>query len=447
MVRDITSTKSTIKASKNVLTYVDHPGSFTDATTIPFSWPLNNKLTELLVLLKLREEGGFSELKPSKLSCLIATSSRVRTLKAIIFSTWGAWGMFIKSELLKKAILRLASRFIGMFCIESLEIFLGLVQQLNKLYQLVVKLRQCSCFECSSEFLNLDRVLNLYKQNCHNRMLFTIGFDDLKKQVLDTIICFHDSTTSLQGNSPPAYPLPVTTVYPDFSETISCHKAHQTPQSTLQQQQFSAPSSLQATWSPWIPTYTASRHQAKTARTSSHSKCTQEQSEDSQPPPKSEDTVRHRAAHGGDQRSHDYVTVVFKKLPSEAAENVSIEGVDVVRRRSEAHLSVSEVEDDMLALVANVVTLEPEEKSKPVKNIVVWLPLGKRRSPEVSDSTESCCGGTDFRETEGRMVSKEVMDGDDVVWFFLARRSSRCTRRSITAAITHSIENGNPQKK
>lgn len=140
------------------------------------------------------------------------------------------------------------------------------------------------------------------------------------------------------------------------------------------------------------------------------------------------------------------IGVVFEELLAEAAEDSGVEGVDVVRRRSESHLSVGEVEDEMLPLVPNIVALEPEEEGEPVEEVVVRLPLGERRSPEVSDGEEGGGGGADLGEAEGGVVVEEVVDGDDVVRLFLSWRSRRRLWRSVTVAKTHSIEIGNPRR-
>lgn len=59
-------------------------------------------------------------------------------------------------------------------------------------------------------------------------------------------------------------------------------------------------------------------------------------------------------------------SVVLQEAAAKAAENVGGERVYVIRRRSEAHLSISEVEDEMLSLISNVILLEAEEVAKPI---------------------------------------------------------------------------------
>ena len=70
------------------------------------------------------------------------------------------------------------------------------------------------------------------------------------------------------------------------------------------------------------------------------------------------------------------------------AQNDFVQGADVVLRRREAHLNVGEVENKVLALVANVVTLEAEEEGKPVQEVHVRGPLVVRRLLEVADGSK-----------------------------------------------------------
>lgn len=77
--------------------------------------------------------------------------------------------------------------------------------------------------------------------------------------------------------------------------------------------------------------------------------------------------------------------VILEQLTAELPQNGAVEGVDIVRGRVEAHLSVGEMEDDVLALVANVVVLEAKEQGEPVEEVHVGLPLGVWGTPEVSD--------------------------------------------------------------
>lgn len=138
--------------------------------------------------------------------------------------------------------------------------------------------------------------------------------------------------------------------------------------------------------------------------------------------------------------------VVFQELLPEPPEYAGVERVDVVRRRREAHLSVGEVKDQMLALVPNVVALETEEEREPIKEVVVLPPLPERRSTEVADGAKRRGGGTDLREAEGRVVSEEVVHGNDVERLFVAAGGGARRRRG-TVAETHSIGNRNPRKK
>lgn len=109
------------------------------------------------------------------------------------------------------------------------------------------------------------------------------------------------------------------------------------------------------------------------------------------------------------------VGVVLEELPPKLAQNGGVQGVDVVRRRREAHLSVGEVENEVLALVANVVVLEAEEEGEPVQEVHVRSPLVVRRLPEVADGSERGGNGSDLRESERRVLREEVVDGDYVV--------------------------------
>lgn len=92
----------------------------------------------------------------------------------------------------------------------------------------------------------------------------------------------------------------------------------------------------------------------------------------------------------------------------------------------------------MLALVADVVLLEPEEEGKPVQEVHVWPPLPERRRPQVADGAECCGGGADLGEPEGWVVGEEVVDGDDVVGLVLPWRSGG-PRRWMAVAKTHCI--------
>ena len=107
--------------------------------------------------------------------------------------------------------------------------------------------------------------------------------------------------------------------------------------------------------------------------------------------------------------------VVTEELAAETADDGGIEGIDVIRRRREAHLGVGEVEDEVLALVADVVLLEAEEEGEPVEEVVVGAPLDVGGAAEVSDGFEGGGGGADLGVAEGGVVGEEVVDGDDVV--------------------------------
>ncbi|KAM4093404.1 hypothetical protein ACB094_06G113500 [Castanea mollissima] len=109
-------------------------------------------------------------------------------------------------------------------------------------------------------------------------------------------------------------------------------------------------------------------------------------------------------------------SVVPEELLPKLAQNGGVQGVDVVRRRREAHLRVGEVENEVLALVANVVALEAEEEGQPVQEVHVRCPLVVRRLPEVSDGSERGGYGSDLREPERRVLREEVVDWDYVVW-------------------------------
>ncbi|GAU27154.1 hypothetical protein TSUD_104630 [Trifolium subterraneum] len=72
------------------------------------------------------------------------------------------------------------------------------------------------------------------------------------------------------------------------------------------------------------------------------------------------------------------------------------------------------MEKKVFALIANVVVLEAEEKSEPIEEVHVRLPF--RRMTEVADGADGGECGTDFGETEGRVVGVEVVvEWDDVV--------------------------------
>nr|POE50779.1 hypothetical protein CFP56_16293 [Quercus suber] len=87
------------------------------------------------------------------------------------------------------------------------------------------------------------------------------------------------------------------------------------------------------------------------------------------------------------------VGVVPKELPSKLAQNG---GVEVVQWRREAHLSVSEVENEVLTLVVNIVVLEAEEEDEPVQEVHVRGPLVVRWLTEVADGSERGVNGSDL---------------------------------------------------
>lgn len=112
------------------------------------------------------------------------------------------------------------------------------------------------------------------------------------------------------------------------------------------------------------------------------------------------------------------VGIVAEEAAAETPENGGIEGVDVLRS-GETHLRIGEVEDEVLALIADIVALEAEKVAKPVEEVVVGQPLDEGRLAEVADGAEGGRGGADFRITEGGVLGEKIVDGDDVVGFFL----------------------------
>ncbi|KAL2532343.1 Uncharacterized protein Adt_05694 [Abeliophyllum distichum] len=99
------------------------------------------------------------------------------------------------------------------------------------------------------------------------------------------------------------------------------------------------------------------------------------------------------------------VGVVLKEGAAEATENGGIESINVVRRRGEPHLSIRQMKDYVFPLVPYVGGLKPKEQCKPVEKVVVGLPRGERRPPEVPYSTESGSSGANLRVTNGGVVS------------------------------------------
>ena len=94
------------------------------------------------------------------------------------------------------------------------------------------------------------------------------------------------------------------------------------------------------------------------------------------------------------------VGVVLEELPPKLAQNGGVKGVDVVRRRREAHLSVSEVENEVLALVVNTVVLEAQEEGEPIHEVHVRGPLVVWRLTEVADGSERGGNGSNLWEFE-----------------------------------------------
>lgn len=108
-------------------------------------------------------------------------------------------------------------------------------------------------------------------------------------------------------------------------------------------------------------------------------------------------------------------------MAAEAPENTWVEGVDVVRRRREAHLSIGEVEHKVLPLVVDAGGLEPEEEGKPVQEVVHGIPWSERGPTEVADGAESGGGGPNLGKAERGVVSEEVVNWDNVVNLFILR--------------------------
>nr|GMD52645.1 hypothetical protein CR513_27489 [Ipomoea batatas] len=77
--------------------------------------------------------------------------------------------------------------------------------------------------------------------------------------------------------------------------------------------------------------------------------------------------------------------VVPEKLPAEAAQNPRVETIYVIRRRSKPHLSISEVQNEMLSLITNTGSLEAEEEREPVEEIILRPPRTERRLPQLAD--------------------------------------------------------------
>jgi len=78
-------------------------------------------------------------------------------------------------------------------------------------------------------------------------------------------------------------------------------------------------------------------------------------------------------------------SVVLQKVAPESTDDAGVEGVDVVWRRSETHLSISKMKNKVLPLISDVVLLEAEEVAEPVEEVVLRQPLDKRRLAEVTD--------------------------------------------------------------
>lgn len=103
--------------------------------------------------------------------------------------------------------------------------------------------------------------------------------------------------------------------------------------------------------------------------------------------------------------------VVAEEFGTEGAEEGGVEGF---LRRGEAHLGIGEVEEEVLALVADVVVLEAKKEAKPVQEVHIRMPL--RGETKVTDRAKGNDGGPDLREAERRVVDGRGVEGDDVVW-------------------------------
>ena len=103
--------------------------------------------------------------------------------------------------------------------------------------------------------------------------------------------------------------------------------------------------------------------------------------------------------------------VVTEEFGTEGAEEGSVEGF---LGRGEAHLGIGEVENEVLALVSDVVVLEAKEEAKPVQEVHIRVPL--RGEAKVADRAKGGDGGTDLREAERRVVDGRGVEGEDVVW-------------------------------
>lgn len=77
--------------------------------------------------------------------------------------------------------------------------------------------------------------------------------------------------------------------------------------------------------------------------------------------------------------------VVFEEVAAEGAEDGGGEGVEGGRRGGEAELGVGEVEDEVFALVEDVVGLEAEEGGEPVEEVHVVVPLDEWGFTEVTN--------------------------------------------------------------
>lgn len=98
------------------------------------------------------------------------------------------------------------------------------------------------------------------------------------------------------------------------------------------------------------------------------------------------------------------VGVVLQEVAAEAPENRWIESINAIRRRREPHLSIRQMKNYVFPLVPYIGGLKPKEQCKPVEKVVLGLPWGERRPPEVPNSTESGSSGSNLRVTEGGVV-------------------------------------------
>lgn len=60
------------------------------------------------------------------------------------------------------------------------------------------------------------------------------------------------------------------------------------------------------------------------------------------------------------------IGIVFQKLAAETAENSGVQGVDIIRGRSQPHLCIGKMQHDMFPLVFHIGRLETKEQSQPI---------------------------------------------------------------------------------